>query len=183
MYKPLLTAYRSKSTNHLIKVAYKFVKNYSKNVSKNDIYCFAYLLSNKVNRRVSMKQSLSLLLIISITVISWSSYAKNTVIRVNYSQPSIVISSVVLTPSLSRQHVNESFDFTSNKTTSNHNNFFELAIIFNEKLQQFIAFFTHFGDEAKEIASNDLLSAEVSIANISPSNHSQSSIQKCKANS
>lgn len=130
-----------------------------------------------------MKQLISLLLIISITVISWSSYAKSTAVRVNYSQPSTAISSMILKPSLSQQHVNENFGFALNQVTNKHNDFFELSIIFNEKLQQFIAFFTHFGDEAEEVASNVLSTTNIPSSNILPSNNSQSAIQKCKASS
>jgi len=125
-----------------------------------------------------MKQLISLLLIISITVISWSSYAKSTVIQVNYSQPSIAVSSMVLTPSLSEQHINEGFDITSNLGTNKSHNFFEIAVVFNEKLQQFIAFFTHFGDDVEEVASNDLVDIDMS-----PTNNNQTAIQKCKASS
>ena len=135
-----------------------------------------------------MKQFISLLLIISITVISWSSYAKSTVIRVDYSQPSPAISSMVLKPSQYTQHTSENFSFVSTKATNKHHNFFELAIIFNEKLQQFIAFFTHFGDEVEEITSNNMSTSDISSANALLSNtllsyKSQSVIQKCKASS
>ena len=130
-----------------------------------------------------MKQLISLLLIISITVISWSSYAKSTVIQVNYSQPSIAVSSMVLTPSLSEQHINEGFDITSNLGTNKSHNFFELAIIFNEKLQQFLAFFTNLSDTVEEITSSNLSSASVSTSNMTSSNDNQETIQKCKASS
>ncbi len=125
-----------------------------------------------------MKQLISLLLIISITLISWSSYAKNNVIQVNFSQPSTAVSSMVLTPSLSEQHANEGFGITSNQGTNKSHNFFELAIVFNERLQQFIAFFTHFGDDVEKVASN----AHEDI-DISPTNNNQTAIQKCKASS
>ena len=137
-----------------------------------------------------MKQLISLILIISIAVISWSSYAKSTEIRVNllYSQPSSAINSVVLTPSLTKQHINESFGVTSNQSTNKSHNFFELAIIFNEKLQQFIAFFTHFGDETEEVASNNFSATAISpentpSANISSAKNSKSTVKKCKASS
>jgi len=130
-----------------------------------------------------MKQFISLLLIISITVISWSSYAKSTVIQVNYSQPSPAISSMVLKPAQSTKHANEDFNFVSTEATNKHHNFFELAIIFNEKLQQFIAFFTHFGDEVEEITSNNMSTSDISSANTLLSYKSQSVIQKCKVSS
>jgi len=130
-----------------------------------------------------MKQLISLLLIISITVISWSSYAKSTIIQVNYSQPSAAVSSMILKPSLSEQHINEGFGITSNQGTKKSHNFFELAIVFNEKLQQFIAFFTHFGDDVEDLASNDLVDIDISPTNSSPTNNNQTAIQKCKTSS
>jgi hypothetical protein len=141
-----------------------------------------------IDQGVTMKQLISLLLIISITVISWSSCAKSTVIRFNYSQPSTAISSMVIKPSSSEQHINETFGFVSNQVTKKHNNFFELAIIFNEKLQQFIAFFTHLGDEVEMAANNDFLATGASptndlTAHILPAKNNQSTIKKCKASS
>lgn len=128
-----------------------------------------------------MKQLISLVLIISIAVISWSSYAKSTEIRVNlvYFQPSTTISSMVLQPSMTNHHINENFVATSNQNTNKSHTFFELAIIFNEKLQQFIAFFTHFGDESEEVASNDFSATAISPANTSSANN----IIKCNASS
>ncbi len=127
-----------------------------------------------------MKQLISSILFISIILISCSSYADTTVVRVNYiySQPSSTVSSMVLKPSLSNQHIDESFAFTANQTVHKQSNFFELAIIFNEKLQQFISFFTHLGDEVEEVASNIFLSTETS-----PVNNNGDTIQKCKASS
>jgi len=122
-----------------------------------------------------MKQLISLLLIISITIISWSSFAKSTVIQVNslYIQPSLVSNSMAFQPSLSNQLINESFAFTSSKTANKHNDFFETTMVFNEKLQQFISFFSNTHDEVEEVANN----------NLSSSKDSKSNIQKCKASS
>ncbi|MBL4942057.1 MAG: hypothetical protein JKY81_10385 [Colwellia sp.] len=123
-----------------------------------------------------MKQLISLLLTISIIVISCSSYATNTATYVNsiYTQPSSTYNTMVLEPSLSKQLINENFAFTATKTVNKHNTFFELAIIFNEKLQQFIAFFAHFGDEEEGLVSNN-----ISTADISPPQRVQTVNKKC----
>lgn len=135
---------------------------------------FGYQVTG-LNRRVTMKQLISLLLIISITVISWSSFAKSTIIQVNslYSQSNSSENLMRLKPFLSNQLIHERFSLTSSKTTNNHNAFFETSIVFNEKLQQFIAFFTNSHDETNEVANN----------NLSSSKNSKSNIQKCKASS
>jgi len=130
-----------------------------------------------------MKQLLLLLLSISITVISCASYAKKTVVQVNYAEPSTTINSMMLKPSLSTQYAYESFGVTSNQTVNKSQNFFELAVVFNEKLQQFLAFFTHLGDEVEEIVSTDNSPAEMTRSNVSPVNNGQTAIQKCKASS
>lgn len=137
-----------------------------------------------------MKQLISLLLIISITIISWASCAKSTNIQVNaiYYQSSSAIHSAALKPSLTQLRIDDAFAFTSNQSANKQHNFFELAIIFNEKLQQFIAFFTHFGEEAEEVASNDRSSVINSLAKNLPLNSLSSSnnpptIKKCKVSS
>lgn len=138
-----------------------------------------------MNRKVPMKQLISLLLIILITIISWSSYAKNTEIRVHsiYIESSYVMNSTVLKPTLSNQQINEYFGFTPRKTINKHKTFFELAIVFNEKLQQFIAFFTDLNIEFEDTDSSDYSSANTSLSNISSANNSQSTIKKCKESS
>tara|TARA_R110002167_G_scaffold328665_3_gene535033 strand:- start:13909 stop:14277 length:369 start_codon:yes stop_codon:yes gene_type:complete len=122
-----------------------------------------------------MKQLISLLLTILITIISWSTFAKSTVIQVNslYVQPSLTTSSILLKPYLSTQHINENFALTSSKTMNKHNVLFESTMIFNDKLQQFIAFFTRSNNEIKEVANN----------NLSTSKKSKPTIQKCSASS
>jgi len=85
---------------------------------------------------------------------------------------------MVLKPSLSNQYANESFGLTSNQASNKSHNFFELAIVFNEKLQQFIAFFTDFGVDIEEVANNNTSPIETS-----PANKNQTAIQKCKASS
>jgi len=125
-------------------------------------------LTNKFSGKVIMKLLLSLLLIISITVISWSSSAKNTLIHTNsiYLQPTSATHSMVLRPSLSNQYVSENYAFTVKQSVHKSHNFFELAIIFNEKLQQFIAFFTHLGAEVEEIANSNFSSTPSSLTDI-----------------
>lgn len=122
-----------------------------------------------------MKQLILLLLIISITVISWSSFAKSTVIKVSslYIQPSSSVSSMVIKPFLSNQLTNEDFALISNKTANNHNDFFEVTMVFNEKLQQLISFFANSHNEINEVAHNNLPSSK----------NSKPNIQKCKASS
>ena len=100
-----------------------------------------------------MKQLLSLLLIISITILSWSSCAKNNPIQQVNTKSFVMINTMVLTPSLSKTPIDEGYSFSANKTLNNHNEFFELAIIFNEKLQQFISFFSRSSDQIKKAIS------------------------------
>lgn len=96
-----------------------------------------------------MKQLISLVLIIVVSVISWSSCAKNTVINVatmtslNYPVAHYLLS----TPTLTTLETTNSLSFTQTKNVSEHNRFFELSIVFNENLQQMISFFTRSGDE------------------------------------
>ena len=122
-----------------------------------------------------MKQLITLVLIISITVISWSSCAKNTRINTNnlYNQSSIVIVPILLTPSFSNKKNNDDFVITPNKTLNKHNFLFESTMIFNDKLHQFIAFFTNYQNNTKTIASNDLQDSKKNMLDA----------QKCKENS
>lgn len=96
-----------------------------------------------------MKQLMSLFLIMSITVISWSSCAKNKAI--NYtaidSSPYLVASSSLLTPILTTPETEDNLSFPQANVVSEHNRFFELSIIFNDNLQQIISFFTRSDDE------------------------------------
>ncbi len=127
-----------------------------------------------------MKQLLSLLLISAITAMSWSCFAKSTVINVTslYVQPPTKVSSMVLTPSLSHQQIDENFTLASTTQSTRQVNFFEFAIIFNEKLQQFIAFFTSAKDVLDDVASNNY-----SHTDITAENSEQVNIKKCKASS
>lgn len=96
-----------------------------------------------------MKQLISLLLIILVTVMSWSSCAKNKVVNVTAinSLSSTVAFSSLLTPTLSTRETNESLSFPQAKVVSEHNRFFELSIVFNEKLQQIISFYSRSSDD------------------------------------
>jgi hypothetical protein len=107
-----------------------------------------------------MKTLLSLLLIISITVISWSAFAKNTVIQVNtlYIQSSSTSNSLALKSYLPTLIINENTDLMSNKANYKKNDFFEMTIFFNEKLQQVIASLKSSHNRVKEIAKNNITS-------------------------
>jgi len=130
-----------------------------------------------------MKKLMSLLLITSITVISWSSFAKNSAIKVNsiYFQPPLTANSMVTTPLFPAEYINENFQISSSKSINKSNTFFELAIIFNEKLQQFIAFFAHLSndlsDEAEKFTSNELSNSANSL-----SSNIQTANKKCISN-
>ena len=103
-----------------------------------------------------MKQLISLLLVILVTVMSWSSCATNKVINVTAinSLSSSVAFSSLLTPTLTIIKTNENSNFPQTKIVSEHNRFFELSIIFNEKLQQIISFYTRSNDEHIDIVDN-----------------------------
>lgn len=97
-------------------------------------------------------------MIISITVISWSSCARNTLISTNslYIQSSLTASPTLLTPSLTNQFSNENFVLIPNNVLNKKNFLFETTMIFNDKLQQLIAFFTNFHSDSKDLASANL---------------------------
>ncbi|MCW8832212.1 MAG: hypothetical protein OQK09_13135 [Colwellia sp.] len=60
-----------------------------------------------------------------------------------------------LTPiTLTLENNHDSFGFAQEQVINEHNYFFEFSIIFNDKLQQLIAFFTRNDDEGK--ASNEV---------------------------
>ena len=103
-----------------------------------------------------MKQLISLLFIALVTVISWSSCAKSKVITVTtvYTMPYSAESSSFLAPSLSKLELNEALHFPKANEVNHHNRFFELSIIFNDKLQQLIHFFTQTEDDEESIEDN-----------------------------
>ena len=130
-----------------------------------------------------MKKLISLLLIISITTFSWYSCAKgNTKLYVNAVsiQPAVAINTKLLTPSLSNQLIDESFNYTSYNSNNSHNSFFEFAIVFNEKLQQFIAFFTRSSDKFIEVVNDNTLPSHTAISKAIPSKSSPLKSPKCK---
>jgi len=110
-----------------------------------------------------MKQLILLLLIMSTTVISWSSCAKSKVINnttidsLSYS----VTSSTLFTPIITTPETEENLIFPQAKVVSEHNRFFEMSIIFNENLQQIISFFTRSDDE-KTYALNNSFPSDTS---------------------
>ena len=102
-----------------------------------------------------MRQLISFLLIILVTVMSWSSCANNKAMNVaainNSSYPMAFTS--LLTPTLTTIEANEDLNFPQAKVVSEHNRFFELSIVFNEKLQQIISFYTR-SDDDNDIVDN-----------------------------
>lgn len=100
-----------------------------------------------------MKQLISLLLIIFITIMSWSSCAKDKVIYATtiYSLSYPVVYSSLLTPTLTISETNDNLTFPRINVINGHNRFFELSIIFNEKLQQVISSLTRSDDEKRDV--------------------------------
>jgi hypothetical protein len=103
-----------------------------------------------------MKQLISLSLIILVTVTSWSSCAKNTVINVAtmYSLTYPIAHYLLSTPTLTTRETTNSLNFPQAKAVNEHNRFFEFSIIFNESLQQMISFFTRSDDEKNYTVNN-----------------------------
>lgn len=104
-----------------------------------------------------MKQLISLLLIILITVMSWSSCARSKVIEITtiHTLSYSVLPSSLLTPALSKLQTNDSLHYPQAKVASEHNRFFEISIIFNDKLQQIISFFTRSSNEKSNDVENN----------------------------
>jgi hypothetical protein len=121
-----------------------------------------------------MKQLISLLLIILVTVMSWSSCAKNTVINVAsmYSLTYPVAYYLLSTPTLARLETTDSLNFPQAKIVSKHNRFFEFSIVFNDNLQQVISFFTHSDNESSDALDNSFPSYT----------SNQSTIEACTTN-
>jgi len=94
-----------------------------------------------------MKQLIPLLIIILVSVISWSSCAKNKVVNITtiYSSYYPVSSPILLTTTLTTSEIN-SLNYPYAKVVNEHNRFFELSIMFNEKLQQIISLLNHSKD-------------------------------------
>ncbi len=122
-----------------------------------------------------MKQLISLLLIIFITAMSWSSCAKNKVINATtiYGLSHPVVYSSLLSPTLTISETNDNLTLPRPKIVSENNRFFELSIVFNEKLQQVISLLTRSDDEKHDVVNKRLLSYT----------NNQSTADACKENS
>jgi hypothetical protein len=129
----------------------------------------------QIKQGVIMKQLIILLLIILVTVMSWSSCAKNTVINAvsMYTLTYPVANFLLLTPTLTTLNATESLSFSQTKVVNGHNRFFEFSIVFNENLQQAISFFTHTDNESSDVLDNSFPSYT----------GSQSTIKICNTNS
>ncbi len=107
-----------------------------------------------------MKQLIALLLMISVIIISWSSWSKNEVTNEAkaYSLSSPIASHSLLSPVWETQNVDEGLGFIQAKVINEKNKFFEFSIIFNDKLQQIIAFFTHSDTKNSNVINGNFLS-------------------------
>ncbi len=107
-----------------------------------------------------MKQLIALLLITSVVIISWSSCAKNEAANENkaYSLSSPIASHSLLSPVWEAQQADEGLSFIQAKVIKEKNKFFEFSIMFNDKLQQIIAFFTRSDVKESNVLNNNLLS-------------------------
>lgn len=87
---------------------------------------------------------------------SWSSCARSKVIEVTtiHTLSYSVLPSTLLAPTLSKLPTNDDLHFPHANVASEHNRFFELSIMFNDKLQQIISFFTHSDDERSNAVEN-----------------------------
>lgn len=123
-----------------------------------------------------MKQFISLVFIMLVTIVSWSSCAKNKVMidTTIYGLSYPVVSSSILAPTLTAIQTNDNLRYSPNKTSSEHNRFYEFSIVFNENLQQMISFFTH--------PSNDNEKSELVKNSFSSYDDNQSTINDCKTN-
>jgi hypothetical protein len=122
-----------------------------------------------------MKQLILAVLIILITAMSWSSCAKNTVIKVAsmYGLTYPVANFLLLTPTLTTLKVTDNLSFSEAKIVSQHNRFFEFSIVFNENLQQAISFFTPSDNDSSDAMENSFPSYT----------SNQSKIKACDTNS
>jgi hypothetical protein len=109
-----------------------------------------------------------------VTIVSWSSCAKNKVMidTTIYGLSYPVVSSSILAPTLTAIQTNDNLRYSPNKTSGEHNRFYEFSIVFNENLQQMISFFTHSSNEKSELVKN----------NFSSYDGNQSTINDCKTN-
>lgn len=124
-----------------------------------------------------MKTLRSLLFIISITTLSWATFAKSNIIQVNTLYIHNPSSSIELKPFLSTPVVDENIILSSESTQYKHNKFFEASMLFNEKLQQFIAVFKNPNKE--ELIANNYLNLP---KNNLPKSNKVNEKQKIKVN-
>lgn len=103
-----------------------------------------------------MKQLILILLIILVTVMSWSSCAKNEAINLTkmYRLSPSITSPSLFTTTLTELETNDSLNFHQAKVVTEHNRFFELSIVFNENLQQMISLFTRSENKKRYTVSN-----------------------------
>lgn len=97
----------------------------------------------------------------------------NIVYKYNENSAGLIYAETLakLTPlNIGLDNTNDTFGFSKAKVINEHNYFFEFSIIFNDKLQQLIAFFTHDDNEHSEYKG------------LSNSFATKTSTQKCETN-
>lgn len=108
-----------------------------------------------------MKQLFALLLIISISVLSWSTCAENTLVEVDSLrvESSKSSNSILLKPFSSVLALEENNNIESHSKKYKNNDFFEMTMMFNDKLQQLIASLKRTNSKVKEVANNTNVTA------------------------
>lgn len=119
-----------------------------------------------------LKKLIPLLVITLFTAISWSSCANNKITNAAtiYALSYPIAEYSLVSPLLSERETSDSQHFPQAKVVKEHNRFFELSIIFNEKLQHFLAKFTRSEDKTSDIVKNSIPSY----------NQNQAEIEACK---
>jgi hypothetical protein len=121
-----------------------------------------------------VKKLIPLFVITLITAISWSSCAQNKIANVTtietFSYPIAEYS--LLSPILTEIDTNDTLHFPQVQVVKEHNRFFELSIIFNEKLQQLLAKLTRSNNDKSNLVNY-----------IAPTySEDQSAVEACKKN-
>ena len=121
-----------------------------------------------------MKKLIPLFVITLITAISWSSCAQNKITNVTtiYTLSYPIAEYSLLSPILTERETNDSLHFPQTKVVKEKNRFFELSIVFNEKLQQLLAKFTRSNNEKSELVKNSIPSYS----------QNQPAVEACKTN-
>lgn len=173
----MITSYRKYQTIYLNSVVVTFVNTYSENVTKKT------LLGALNKGRVIMKQLIALVATIVLTFTLCTSLARaetvliqpalmlsdsNTMYSYNKNSAGLMFVNSLpkLTPiALTLENHNDNFGFAQEQVINEHNYFFEFSIIFNDKLQQLIAFFTRDDDEynAGDAIGNNSFAAKTSV--------------------